>query len=350
MKAREFVADDVVYAINRLKNSRKAIPLYMDFVGKMETPDKYTVVINMPEWKVDWWYSLGWGYYDAIQAPEQEKAPGGANKWENACGTGPYMLTEYKEGHSQIYTKNPKYWDSETIGGKKYKLPFTDKVVMQIIKDEATQIASLRTGKIDLMLAMNWKYVDGLKKSNPQLQWSRWLYTDNFTVALRMDQKPFNDIRVRRAMNLAINKKEIIDSFYGGNAELHTYPFPPSFTDVYTPVEKLPPAARELFTYNPEKAKKLLAEAGYPNGFTFKAQISNASQTGMDLAAMVVAYLAKIGVTLVLEPMDYPSYLSRMTKKNHSEGYFFSNDQGTPFAGIRKNFLTGQTWNPHMMS
>ena len=97
-------------------------------------------------------------------------------------------------------------------------------------------------------------------------------------MAMRMDQKPFNDIRVRRAMNLAINKKEIIDSFYGGNAEMHTYPFPPSFKDVYTPLEKLPPSARELYTYNPEKAKKLLAEAGYPNGFTFKAQISNASQ------------------------------------------------------------------------
>ena len=145
-----------------------------------------------------------------------------------------------------------------------------------------------------------------------------------------MDQKPFNDIRVRRAMNLAVNKKEIIDSFFGGNAELHTYPFPPSFKDVYTPLEKLPPSARELYTYNPEKAKKLLAEAGYPNGFTFKAQISNASQTSMDLAAMVVAYLAKIGVNLELEPMDYPSYLSRMTKKNHSEGYFFSNDHGGP--------------------
>ena len=260
------------------------------------------------------------------------------------------MLTDYKEGHSQTYTKNQNYWDSEVIDGKKYKLPFSDKVVMQIMKDEATQLASLRTGKIDLMMVMNWKNVDGLKKTNPQLQWSRYLNVSNYTMAMRMDQKPFNDIRVRRAMNLAINKKEIIDSFYGGNAELHTYPFPPTFKEVFTPLEKLPPSARELFTYNPEKAKKLLAEAGYPNGFSFKAQVSNGSQTGLDLAAMVVAYLAKIGVTLVLEPMDYPSWLSRMTKKNHTGGIFFSNDHGTPFSNIRKNFLTGQTWNPHMMS
>ena len=155
MKARELTADDVVYSLNRLKNARRAIPDYMDYIGKIETPDKYTVIINMTEWVIDWPYRLGWGGYGAIQAPEQEKAPGGPRKWENACGTGPYMLTDYKESHSQTYTKNPKYWDSEIIGGKKYQLPFTDKVVMMIIRDEATQLASLRTGKIDLMMIMN---------------------------------------------------------------------------------------------------------------------------------------------------------------------------------------------------
>ena len=349
MNARELVADDVVYSINRLKKSPKAIPLYMDFVGKMETPDKYTLVINMPEWKVDWWYSLGWGYYDAIQAPEQEKAPGGPGRWENATGTGPFMITEYKDGHSQTYTKNPKYWDSEVIGGKKYKLPFVDKVQKMIIKDEQTRLASFRSGKIDI-LGIDWKFVDELKKSNPQLIWKRALLSTNFTMAFRMNQKPFNDIRVRRALNLAINKKEIIDSFYKGNAELHTYPFPPSFMGVYTSLDKLPPAARELYTYNPEKAKKLLAEAGYPNGFTFKAQIANNFPAQLDLAAMVVAYLDKIGVKLELDPMDYSLWVTRMMKKNHSEGIFFNNDQGGPFSGIRKNFMTGQTWNPHMMS
>jgi peptide/nickel transport system substrate-binding protein len=76
-------------------------------------------------------------------------------------------------------------------------------------------------------------------------------------MALRMDTKPFDDIRVRRALNMAVNKQEIVDSFYGGHAEILNCPFPKSFTSVYTPLEKLPPTARELFTYNPEKAKKL---------------------------------------------------------------------------------------------
>ena len=350
MKARELTVDDVVYSINRVRTSRKAIPDFFDFIDRFEVKDPHTLIVHLKEWCIEWYFRIGWGNYDAIQAPEQEKAPGGAGRWENATGTGPYMLTDYKEGHSQIYAKNPKYWDSETIEGKKYKLPFTDKIVMMIIKDEATQIASLRTGKIDLAMAIGWKNVADLKKNNPQLQWMRQLGAGNFSMAMRMDTKPFDDIRVRRAMNLAVNKKEIIDSIFGGHAEMHTYPFPPTFKSVYTPLEKLPPAARELFTYNPEKAKKLLAEAGYPNGFSFKAQVPNVTQTGLDLAAMVASYLARIGVTMEIETMDYPSAMSRMMKKTHSAGFFYTNGFGGPFNGIWKNFYTAFPWNPHMMS
>ena len=350
MKARELVADDVVFSMNRLRNAPKALKDHLDFIDRWEVVDKYTLIMHIKEWDADWRYRMAWGGYDAIQAPEQDKAPGGANKWENACGTGPYMITEYKDGHSQTYTKNPNYWDSEVIGGKKYKLPFTDKIVMMLIKDEATQLASFRTGKVDLMMSIQARYVDELKKSNPQIKFQRSLYGGNFSLAMRMDTKPFNDIRVRRALNLAVNKKEIIDSFYRGEAELHTYPYPSNFKEIYTPLEKLSPAARELFTYNPEKAKKLLAEAGYPNGFSFKAQISNANQTELDLAAMVVAYLAKIGVKLELEPMDYASWLSKMMNKTHQSALFMNNGHGSILAGIRKNFLTGASWNPHMMS
>jgi peptide/nickel transport system substrate-binding protein len=349
MKAREFTADDVAYSMNRLKNARKAIPLYLEWIDRWEVLDKHTAVMHMKEWCADWAYRMGWGYYDAVQAPEQEKAPGGAARWQNACGTGPYMLTDYKEGHSQTYSKNPEYWDSEVIEGKKYKLPFADKIIMTIIKDESTQLAALRTGKVDLMFNVDRRQVADLKKTNPQLQWSKKLFTNGYMLALRMDTKPFDDIRVRRALNLAVNKQEIMDSLFGGEAELVNFPFPKTFTSVYTPLEKLPPTARELFTYNPEKAKKLLAEAGYPNGFTFKVQVQNLPLLQVDLASMVAAYLAKVGVKVELETMDYPSWLSKMTKKVHSAGFFYTTDHGNPFATIRKCFLSKQTWNAFMM-
>jgi ABC-type oligopeptide transport system substrate-binding subunit len=163
------------------------------------------------------------------------------------------MITEYKDGHSQVYTKNPNNWDSEVINGKKYKLPFADKLYFPIIKDEATTIASLRTGKRDLA-GMNWKYVDELKKSNPHLIWARILSTVNFSLCLRMAKKPFNDIRVRQALNMAVNKKEIISNFFNVNAEMHTYPFPPAFKDVYTPIEKLTPDAKLAYAYGPRSS------------------------------------------------------------------------------------------------
>jgi peptide/nickel transport system substrate-binding protein len=334
--------------MTRIKNARKAIPVYLDFIDRWEVVDKHTLILHMKEWCAEWAYRMAWGYYDAVQAPEQEKAPGGANKWQNVCGTGPFMITDYKEGHSETYSKNPRYWDSETVDGKKYKLPFPDKIIMTIIKDEATRLAALRTGKVDLMMNVNWKHVADLKKSQPQLQWSKKLYTNGFVMAMRMDTKPFTDIRVRQALNMAVNKQEIINSLYGGSGEMVNYPFPKTFS-VYTPLEKLPPNAKMLFEFNPEKAKKLLAEAGYPNGFTFKAQINNTNQEELDVAAMVVSYLSKIGVKMEIETMDYPSWLSKMTKKVHAPGFFMASDHGTPFAVIRKNFVSGQTWNPYVM-
>ncbi|MBW1709489.1 MAG: ABC transporter substrate-binding protein [Deltaproteobacteria bacterium] len=348
MKAREFVANDVVYSMTRLAGSPKAIPLYLEFIDRWEAKDKYTAVAYLKEWCGNWQYRFGWGYYDAIQPPEMEKA--GGRDWKNACGTGPYMITDYKSGHNQTYTKNPNYWDKTVIDGKQYQLPFTDNVKYLIIKDESTRLAALRTGKADMMMYVNWKYVKMLKKTCPDLKWRRYMNPVGSCLALRMDQKPFDDIRIRRALNLAINQQEIIDAFYGGNAYIIGYPFPKVWSELHTPVDKLPESARELFTYNPEKAKKLLAEAGYPNGFTFKMQVSNSTQEGLDLAALIVAYLAKVGVKLELEVMDYPSYLSKMTSKNHGPAYYLSSDYGNPFAIIRKNFLPKQTWNPYMFN
>ena len=348
MKRREFTAEDVVYSQHRLKNARKAIPTYVDW-ATWEVRDKYTAVAKLSKWNANWGYRFAWGYYDAIQAPEQEKT-GKPNSWKNVCGTGPYMIANYKTGHSQIYTKNPDYWDSTIIDGRKYKLPFADRIQYMLVRDPQTRISALRTGKLDMLMSIDARDVASVKKSTPQLKWSRRLTTGGFMVALRMDTKPFDDIRVRRALNLAVNQQEIIETLLNGEGERVNYPFPITFESVYTPYEELPKTTQELYTYNPEKARKMLSEAGYPNGFTFKAQIANNSPIALDIGVMVVAYLHKVGVKLILEPMDYPSYMSMMLKKKHGPGYFFGSDHGNPFATIRKNFVTGQTWNPYMMS
>src|SRR5262249_32703077 len=159
--------------------------------------------------------------------------------------------------------------------------------VYRIIKDEATQHAALRTAKIDILESIHARYAPELKKNVPALQWNKRLALSGFFVALRNDIKPFDDMRVRRALNLAINKKEIISAHYGGEAELFAYPMHPDWSGYFEGLDKMPPEARELFDYNPDKAKMLLAEAGYPKGFAFTMQYCTCYPDHNELAPLL---------------------------------------------------------------
>ena len=320
-----------------------------DYVANVETPDRYTVVFNLKEYNAEWAYRFGYGYYSGIVPKEVvEAAPdnAGAKDWKNVNGTGPFRLTNYTQGNSNTYEKNPIYWGRETINGKEYKLPYVDKVTYRIIKDEATRTTALRTGKLDILEAIRWQDVDSLKKSSPQLKWNRWLSTGGTFLAMRTDTKPFDDIRVRRALNFAVNKEEIIKSYYNGNAELYAYPQHPTYGAYFQPLEQQPASVQELFKYDPAKAKKLLAEAGYPNGFTFKTQVCSCSPDHMDLLPLVAGYLEQVGVKIEVETMEYAAFLSAMTSRTNAPGYFMNNGHTNPTRSLHKSFVYGQVWNP----
>ena len=258
------------------------------------------------------------------------------------------MLTDFVAGNSNTYTKNPIYWDKEKLGGQEYKLPFIDKLVYRTIKDEATQHAAIRTAKLDLLESINARYVPELKKSAPQLQWAKRLTILGSFMALRNDTKPFDDVRVRRAMNMAINKKEIIEAHYSGEAEMHAYPMYPDWDGYFDSLDKMPASVKELYEYNPAKAKKLLAEAGYPNGFTFKMQFCSCSPDHSELAPLLAAYLEQVGVKAELQPTEYGAFLSAMSTRKHAAGYLMNSSHTNPTTSIRKSFVTGAMWNPAM--
>ena len=344
MKARELVADDVVYSFNRLDKSPKKIPTYYDHVDKVEATDKHTVLFTFKNYNAEWDYRFGWGYYSGIVPKEVSDA--GAKDWKNANGSGPFQLTDYVQGNAATFSKNALYWDKESVAGQAYKLPFVDKIVYRTIKDEATMQTALRTGKVDLLESVRWSAVDELKKSAPALKWKRWVNTGGVFVAMRLDTKPFDDIRVRQALNMAVNKQEIVKSYYGGNAELFAYPMHPDYVGYYEPLDKMPVAAQELFSYNPDKAKALLAEAGFPKGFSFKVQVCSCAPDQMDMLPLVAAYLEKVGVKVEIQPMEYGAFLSAMTTKTNAAGYMMQNGHTNPTTSIRKSFVTKQTWNP----
>lgn len=348
MKAREFVADDVVYFFTRVKKSKKYIPKYWDFINRWEAKDKYTAVAYLNWYNANWQYLIGWGYYCAINPREVVEA--GPRKWKNVTGTGPFSIQKYQKGAYMNYVKNPNYWGSTKIDGVSYKLPFVDSIRYILNQDEQSRMSALRTAKVDYMVGIRWNFAKELKKQVPALKWSKIAYSSPPLFTMRMDTKPFDDIRVRRAMALAINQREILENYWGGDGILFAYPFAPSWKDYYVPLNEQPEDVQEQFSYNPEKAKKLLAEAGYPNGFTVKAQVNASYQPFLDQAQLVVGYLSKVGVTLELEPLQYGQVMGVMIRKKHGPAYFLGSGQGNPIQAIRKNFVTKQTWNPYMMA
>ncbi len=348
MKSRELDAEDVVFSYYRLDASPKKISTYFDHIAKVEARDKHTVVFEFSEFNVEWAYRFGYGYYSAIVP--REMADVDAKNWRNAVGTGPFQLTDFIQGHSQTYQRNPAYWDREKLGGQQYEIPFVDEINYRTIKDEATFLTALRTGKLDILEAIRWIAVDHLKETTPELKWVRSLSSVGNFMALRTDQKPFDDVRVRRAINLAVNQREIADLFYGGHAELFAYPMHPDFTGYFEPLESMPASVQELFGYDPAKAKRLLVEAGYPDGFTVKAQVCSCSPSNMDLIPLIDDYLSKIGVHLEIDPMEHAAYLSTMTSKTHAPAYLMNSGHVNPTTSLRKSFTTGQQWNPSIFS
>ena len=347
MEARELVADDVVYSFERMNKSPKKIPTYFDHIADVKATGKHTVVFSYGAYNSEWDYRWGWGYNSSIVPREVMESKG--RDWKNANGTGPFALTNYVQGNAMTFTKNPAYWDTETIGAEKLKLPFADTITYRYIKDEATALTALRTGKIDVMESVRWSAVDELKKSAPKLQWNRYISNNASYITLRVDQKPFDDVRVRRALNMAVNKVELIKTYYGGNAELLGFPMHPSWTGYFEPLTDMPESVRELYVYNPTKAKALLAEAGYPNGFSFKAQTA-ATTLDNDMLSQVAAYLDRVGVKMEIQVMEYPAFLSAMTTRTNAPGYYLQAGLNNPTTSLRKTFVTKQTWNPAQYS
>ncbi len=347
MEARELVADDVVYSFERMNKSPKKVPTYFDHIADVKATGKHSVVFNFSSYNAEWDYRFGWGYNSSIVPREVMESKG--KDWKNSNGTGPFALTNYVQGNSMTFTKNAAYWDSETIAGEKFKLPFADTITYRYIKDESTAVTALRTGKIDIMESVRWNAVEELKKSAPKLQWHRYLSNNASYITLRVDQKPFDDVRVRRALNMAVNKPEIVKTYYGGNAEVMNFPMHVDYIGYYESLAEMPESVRELYTYNPTKAKALLAEAGYPNGFSFKTQ-TGVHALDNDVLAQVAAYLAKVGVKMEIQVMEYPAFLSAMTTRTNAPGYYLQAGLNNPTTSLRKSFVTKQTWNPSQYS
>ncbi|MBI2288158.1 MAG: ABC transporter substrate-binding protein [Chloroflexi bacterium] len=260
----------------------------------------------------------------------------------NHVGTGPFILTDYVPGSSMTFRKNPTYWRKDPVGpGKGNQLPYIDTLRWLYIQDRSTQMAALRTAKIDHLGerdGLTREEAMSLLKANPQLQ-SNAAHRRGSLMAWRVDKPelPWYDVRVRQALFMAIDRETIVKDYYGGEADLYSYPTTPDrmFESLggHIPFDKLPASAQEFYKYDPDKAKKLLAEAGYSNGFKMELILEAGD---VDEASLVKFYLAKVGVQVELAVKERGVFTSISTGRTHKDAIWTGVD--TPYGW--------QKWRP----
>jgi len=318
VNGREVTAHDAKYSIDRTMGlgkfkekgaSPKAGTSAWKIVKSVDVRDRYTIAIHLE--KPSALFTEYWGTeLCPIIIPREVVDKYGDNfNWKHVVGSGPFQLVDQINGSSFTFEKHPNYYGRDERHPEN-RIPYIDKLKVLVISDPATQEAGIRTGKIDLHWDARHKTFKSIRKTNPEIKYIK-VPTACPIVELRVDKKPYKDIRVRRAMQMAIDIKGINRDYYEGSGGDYPFMILPAFPDYFTPLEEMSKDVQEAFTYNPEKARALLKEAGYSNGFTQELPLSSVANTEQrDLTNLFIAYWEDIGIKTKIRTLEGAAYSS----------------------------------------
>lgn len=323
------VAEDVDRAINPQNPcyvlARKGVDTYDDFtfgsakdgtVAKMDVVDDYTLRFTLPKPNAPFITSLAM-VWQGIMSPEATKKYN-CDASQHPVGTGPFRFVEAVRNDHITVEANANYW-----GGR----PKVDRIIFQIVPESATRMLKLERNEVQILADVppsDYPRVTG----NPQLKLYQQPGLTILGVAMSNDLGPFKDVRVRQAMNYAVDKDAINKGLYGG-ATTASQGMPPVLWGYNKSVTPYP--------YDPAKAKALLAEAGFPNGFTADMMVYANPRGynpvgGAKLGEAVQGYLAKVGVNVKITQYEWGAYLDRL-RHTPWEGFAisgWSGDNGDP--------------------
>jgi peptide/nickel transport system substrate-binding protein len=287
-------AEDVKFSFERLLDPKTAAVNRKYYMGveSIQVINPLTVKFKVKKFDSNFLFNVARG--DAVivsrQAIDRLKS--------QPVGTGPFRFVEWKRGDSVVMVRNPDYY----VKG----IPYLEKVVFKFIPDPSAQLAALRAGDVDVLAYDLSPENAPMLEKDPRFKVLKGHTTTDVIMAINNSRKPFNDPRVRQAITLAIDRKAIIEGAvagYGSPIGSHMDPTNPYYIDL-----------SGLYPYNLEKAKKLLAEAGYPNGFEAVLKLPEPYAYARRSGEIIADQLSKVGIKLTLEVIQWGQWIDRIFK------------------------------------
>jgi peptide/nickel transport system substrate-binding protein len=317
----ELTADAVKYSFDLQKAppAPGSVNTYYPKIASIDLPDKYTVKLNMTASDPTVAGYLAWARYSPIVPVGMYDK---VNPLTQGIGTGPFKLVEYVQNDHVTYQRNDDFW--------KPGLPYLDELTLKVMPDEQARVAALRSGAIDGATFS----ADAARtlKNDSTLTTLYGLYAAHreMQMTLKDSSKPWNDKRVRQAISAAINRQDIIDKVYGGDAAFSAE-IPPGYGDWPIPEAEL---KGKYFVQDVEKAKKLMADAGFSNGFSVELQAIAAPPDYTQIAEVLKEQLSAIKIDVKVVPLEIGTFA-----KNNGDGTFEWHQTGRGMRGDVSNYV-----------
>lgn len=295
-------ADDVVYSIKRVaglldKNEKDIRQISaLKNISEVNKKDDSTVEVKLAVADTELTSYLTAGDCAVIPADYTDEAT-------KPVGTGPFVFESYSPLDSMVVKKNADYWNTEAM-------PYLDEVTFKIFSSADAAFLQVQAGSVDILAYLTDEQANQLSNSDCDVKEGNM----NLVQGLFLNNKtePFNNPKVREALNYAIDKQAIIDMVADGKGTIIGSNLTPGLSSYYD--ESL----SGLYQTNVEKAKELLKEAGYENGLKFKISVPSNYQFHVDTAQVIVEQLKQAGITAEINLIDWPTWLSDVyTKRDY---------------------------------
>src|SRR5829696_190667 len=294
-------ADDVVFSVNRAAAEDSLVFWTFEAMKDIEAVDPQTVKITLNGPAAPFANDIAlWG---ASIVKKDSAEAGTADGGLSLIGSGPFILDSWQKGEQIVLKKNPYYWEKDSAGNQ---LPYLDQVNLILLTDDNTRMLKLQAGEIDTALDVPYNQIQPLSQ-DPNLIISATPLYGITSVALNQAKPEFADVKVRQAMNYAIDREAMVQTalFGYGRAACSPINLVWFYTDEY------------CYTYDVDKAKQLMAESSAPDGFSASLMIAAGNSVDNQLAVMMKDMLAQINIDVTIEPIDSGTQWERRTKKDY---------------------------------